>query len=57
MEVLTLWPFSAAEIDGRSGSGIVDLLFADEPQPPIAELSTDGLVSRLLTGGYPEAVA
>jgi predicted AAA+ superfamily ATPase len=57
MEVLTLWPFSTAEIDGRSGSGVVDLLFADDPQPPIAELSTDRLVSRLLTGGYPEAVA
>jgi predicted AAA+ superfamily ATPase len=57
MEVLTLWPFSAAEIDGRSGRGIVDLLFADDPQPPIAELSTDKLVSRLLTGGFPEAVA
>jgi predicted AAA+ superfamily ATPase len=42
---------------GGPGGGIVDLLFADDPQPPIAELSTDGLVSRLLTGGFPEAVA
>jgi uncharacterized protein len=57
MEVLTLWPFSAAELDGRPGDRIVELLFADEPRPPIAELSTDRLVSRLLVGGYPEAVA
>jgi predicted AAA+ superfamily ATPase len=57
MEVLTLWPFSAAELDGRPGDRIVELLFADEPRPPIAEQSTDRLVSRLLVGGYPEAVA
>ncbi|HEY5707987.1 MAG TPA: ATP-binding protein [Solirubrobacterales bacterium] len=57
MEVLTLWPFSAAEIDGRSGGGIVDLLFAGDLRPPTAELSTEELVSRLLAGGYPEAVA
>ena len=57
MEVLTLWPFSAAELDGRPGDRIVELLFADEPRPPIAKLSTDRLISRLLVGGYPEAVA
>jgi predicted AAA+ superfamily ATPase len=57
MEVLTLWPLSTAEIEGRPGGGIVDLLFAHEPRPPVAELSTEGLVSRLLAGGYPEAVA
>ncbi len=57
MEVLTLWPFSTAEIEGRPGGGIVDLLFADEPRPPAAELSVEKLVSRLLAGGYPEAVA
>jgi len=57
MEVLTLWPFSTAEIEERPGGGIVDLLFADEPQPPVAELSTEGLVSNLVAGGYPEAVA
>jgi predicted AAA+ superfamily ATPase len=56
MEVLTLWPLSAAEIEGRPGGGIVDLLFADEAGPPVAELSTEKLVSRLLAGGYPEAV-
>lgn len=57
MEVLTLWPFSTAEIEGRSGSAIVDLLFADEPRPPVAELTAERLVSRVLAGGYPEAVA
>jgi predicted AAA+ superfamily ATPase len=57
MEVLTLWPFSTAEIEGRPGGGFVDLLFADAPASPVAKLSTERLVSRLLAGGYPEAVA
>jgi predicted AAA+ superfamily ATPase len=58
MEVLTLWPFSAAEIQGRPGGQIVDLLFEDSPElPPAKQLSPDELVSRLLAGGYPEAVA
>jgi predicted AAA+ superfamily ATPase len=56
MEVLTLWPFSAAEIEGRPGGGIVDLLFADRPRLPLAGLSAESLVVRLLAGGYPEAV-
>ena len=56
MEVLTLWPLSTAEIEGRAGGGIIDLLFADEPAPSIAKLSTEGLVSRLSAGGYPEAI-
>jgi len=57
MEVLTLWPFSTAELEARPAERIVDLLFADRPRPPISELSTDELVSRLLAGGYPEVVA
>lgn len=58
MEVLTLWPFSAAELEGRPGKRFLDWLFADSPELPAARrLSPDELVSRLLAGGYPEAVA
>jgi uncharacterized protein len=59
MEVLTLWPFSSAEIEGHPGGQIVDLLFADGPPPSPADMSAERLVSRLLSGGggYPEAVA
>lgn len=56
-EVLTLWPFSAAELQGRPGGSFFDLLFADRPAPPeTAAPSQSQLVSRLLAGGYPEAV-
>ncbi len=58
MEVLTLWPFSAAEIEGRPGEQFLTWLFAARPEPPLAEaVSPRQLVSRLLAGGYPEAVA
>lgn len=58
MEALTLWPFSAGELVGRIGAGIVDLLFAEDPDlPETRALGRDDLVSRLVTGGFPEAVA
>jgi len=57
MEVLTLWPFSAAELHGRPDKRLLDLLFGDDPTPPAAELPLGELVSQLLTGGFPEVVA
>ncbi len=58
MEVLTLWPFSAAELEERPSERFLDWLFADRPDLPAAKrLSLEELVSRLLAGGYPEAVA
>jgi len=57
MEVLTLWPFSAAELRGLPERRFLDLLFGDEPAPPTAETSPGEMVSRLLTGGFPEVVA
>ena len=58
MEVLTLWPFSAAELGGYPGGRFLDWLFVNGAEPPAAgRLSPEDLVSRLLVGGYPEAVA
>jgi predicted AAA+ superfamily ATPase len=57
MEVLTLWPFSAAELEGRPEGRFLDLLFGDESTLRVAEASPGELVSRLLTGGFPEVVA
>lgn len=58
MEVLTLWPFSTAELAGRLNEPFLDWLFDDGPELPVDRtLSPDELVSRLLAGGYPEAVA
>jgi predicted AAA+ superfamily ATPase len=56
MEVLTLWPFSAAELEGRP-AGILDWLFSGREPPSTDWLDPEQLVARLLTGGYPEAVA
>jgi predicted AAA+ superfamily ATPase len=57
MEVLTLWPFSAAEIEGRSQGHFNQRLFDASPKlPRIEPISNEQLVSRLLAGGYPEAL-
>ncbi len=58
MEALTLWPFSAAELEGRPGKRFIEWLFAESPELPAVEPSSRAeLVSRLIAGGYPEAVA
>ena len=57
MEALTLWPLSAAELAGRAGGEFFELLFGERAQPPAPpRLDREDLVSRLLAGGYPEAV-
>jgi hypothetical protein len=57
LEILTLWPFSQGEIEGRR-EGLLDALFAEalpglpaEPEQPITPLA-----QRLLRGGFPEAL-
>lgn len=58
VEVLTLWPFSAAELEGRPGESILDLLFADgSASLQVESVDRPQLIDRLLRGGYPEAVA
>jgi len=57
MEALTLWPFSAAELEGRDGGSVFEWLFGEGPGPPAPKpLGRADLASRLLRGGYPEAV-
>jgi predicted AAA+ superfamily ATPase len=55
VEIVTLWPFAQAEIEGAS-SNFVDSLFAGEP-PAIAGApkGREALKDRLTAGGYPEA--
>jgi hypothetical protein len=58
VEVLTLWPFSAAELAGRPAGLFVESLFAAGDPATKAEAPSEAkLVRRLLAGGYPEAVA
>jgi hypothetical protein len=57
MEPLTLWPFSAAELQGRPGADFIESLFADEPpSPPDGASNRSDLASRIVAGGFPEAV-
>jgi predicted AAA+ superfamily ATPase len=57
MEVLTLWPFSVAELEGNEGHRFAQLLLDPDAGPPGPEsIQRDGLVRRILTGGFPEAV-
>lgn len=56
VEVLTLWPFSAAELAGRPRSRFAELLFAAPIFPSTPQLTHEELLSRLIAGGYPEAV-
>ena len=57
MEVLTLWPLSQGEIEGRR-EGLIDALFGDGPPfaPETAESPTH-VWPRIRRGGYPEALA
>ncbi len=54
MEIITLWPLSQGEIEGRK-EGFVDAIFS----PTLPEFSSQGLklsdlMDRMLKGGYPE---
>lgn len=56
MEILTLWPFSLAELEGGATGSFIERLFAAEPGLP-ERVPTDrsALISRIVAGGYPEA--
>ena len=56
MEVVTLWPFSQGELLGCQ-EGFVENIFL-EKVPPLDKVSSEDvdLISKILTGGYPEIV-
>jgi uncharacterized protein len=57
MEVLKLWPLSAAEIEGRPDIALVRSLLDENLSPPDASpVSREALAARVLRGGFPEAV-
>lgn len=56
MEVVTLWPFSQGEIEGRV-EGFVDACFGARFQPgSFRESSWPALVEQVVLGGYPEVL-
>jgi len=57
MEVLTLWPFSQGELEGRR-EGFVDACFAKEFRPgTYRDAGWPALAERIVRGGFPEALA
>jgi predicted AAA+ superfamily ATPase len=57
MEILTLWPLSAGEIDGVR-EGFVDEVFGQRPPAPIHDARVrPALLARVMRGGYPEVVS
>src|SRR6266545_6480365 len=56
MEILTLWPLSAGEIEGAR-EGFVDAVFARAFSPPAWRPQPwKDVVERLVTGAYPEVL-
>lgn len=54
MDIITLWPFSNDEINGRK-SQFIDKLFAGQiPGVVESDLDQETLLQRIITGGYPE---
>lgn len=57
IEILTLWPLSAAELEGKPESKIVRLLFDSDASPRgVHPVDRKELASRIVSGGFPEAV-
>lgn len=57
VEILTLWPLSQGEIEGRA-DGFVDLVFRGEaPRAKGDPLDREQILDRALVGGYPEVVS
>ncbi len=56
MELLTLWPLTQAELEGRE-SRFLARAFADHLEPLPSPTRGAGLPARILRGGFPEAVA
>jgi predicted AAA+ superfamily ATPase len=57
MEVLTLWPLSAAELDRHPADGFVEWALDPDPDlPGRAGVERSTLVARVAAGGFPEAV-
>lgn len=55
MEVVTLWPLSQGEIEGRKEK-FIDILFSGKPCFQHTANDIKNLMKRITTGGYPEPI-
>jgi uncharacterized protein len=56
MEILTLWPFSQAELEETDESALADLLFSSQGPKGLWPVEREDLADRIVRGGFPEAV-
>jgi predicted AAA+ superfamily ATPase len=56
IEILTLWPFSQAELEEADGPTVVEMLFGSERPKLRWPVERGELADRMVRGGFPEAV-
>lgn len=56
MEILTLWPFSQAELEESDGTALIELLFDSQGPKGLLPVKREDLADRIVRGGFPEAV-
>ena len=56
VELINLLPFSQSEIEGRRASRFLDRAFAAEFPGTSVPQTDEGMIQRVLRGGYPEAI-
>lgn len=56
MELLTLWPFSQAEVAGSDGTALTELLLGLQGPKGVSSVQREDLADRIVRGGFPEAV-
>lgn len=56
MEILTLWPFSQAELAGSEETVFTQLLLGPRGPGGVFPVKREDLVDRMVRGGFPEAV-
>ncbi len=56
VEILTLWPFSQAELEKSDGLSLTELLFSSSNPRGLLPVGRDDLADRMVRGGFPEAI-
>jgi predicted AAA+ superfamily ATPase len=56
MEILTLWPFSQAELEESDGMTLTELLFSSQKLKGLPSVKREDLADRIVRGGFPEVV-
>lgn len=56
MEILTLWPFSQAELEEADELALTELLLSSQRPKGLLPVEREDLADRIVRGGFPEAI-